>query len=288
MILAVYKLRVLSRGGRSLATWTIGYYLMTTLLAIVISCIMTAVVWSPLFTEAPEDERVYKADSTYAKSEKATPPLEGVVQQMFQSFVPDNIVYALANNQLLSVLVVSIVVGYLIEDDSSPILKAAKEVERMVTIVVTFIIKCSAFGVFSLILSNILKLDAATMGKNLGVLIASTLSSMALHLFVAVPLLFFFLTRINPYMYWLKNSRAWITAWGSSSSAAALSITMDCARDRGISKTVRSFSVPLGCLINMDGYVWPPAGINSLLLTEYAELPFTFPLSSSSSPARRV
>lgn len=253
MILAVYKLRVMSRGGRSLASWTIGYYVLTTLMAIVISCIMTALVWSPMFTEAPEDDRVYKPDSTYAKSEQATPPLEGVVQQMFQSFIPDNVAYAAANNQLLSVLVVAIVVGYLIEDEDSSILRAAREVERMVTIVVTFIIKCSAFGVFSLILSNILKLDPAAMGKNLGVLIASTLSSMAIHLFIAVPLVFFLLTRMNPYMYWIKNSRAWITAWGSASSAATLSISLDCARDRGISKTVRSFSVPLGCLINMDG-----------------------------------
>lgn len=257
MILAVFKLRVMSRGGRSLAGWTIGYYILTTMLAIIVSCIMTALVWSPMFTEAPEDERVYKDDSTYAKSADTTPPLEGVVQQMFQSFIPDNIVAALADNQLLSVLVVSIVVGYLIEDENSSILRAAKEVERMVTIVVTFIIKCSAFGVFSLILSNILKLDPATMGKNLGVLIASTLSSMALHLFVFVPIIFFALTRMNPYLYWFKNSRAWITAWGSASSAATLSISLDCARDRGISKTVRSFSVPLGCLINMDGYVYP-------------------------------
>ncbi|OAQ99065.1 hypothetical protein LLEC1_06749 [Akanthomyces lecanii] len=190
---------------------------------------------------------------TYAASQEATPPLEGVVQQMFQSFVPDNIAYAVADNQLLAVLVVSIVVGYLVEDESSSILRAAREVERMVTIVVTFIIQCSALGVFSLILSNILKLDPATMGRNLGVLIASTLSSMAIHLFVAVPIIFFALTRMNPYVYWLKNSRAWITAWGSASSAATLSISLDCARDRGISKTVRSFSVPLGCLINMDG-----------------------------------
>lgn len=255
MILAVYKLRVLSRGGRALATWTIGYYILTTILAIVISCIMTALVWSPMFTEAPSSELTYSEDSTYAKSEESTPPLEGVIQQMFQSFVPDNIATALAENQLLSVLVVSIVVGYLIKDEDSSILRAAKEIERMVTIVVTFIIQCSAFGVFSLILSNILKLDPATMGKNLAILIASTLSSMAIHLFIAIPIIFYSLVRINPYTYWLKNSRSWITAWGSASSAATLSITMDCARDRGIPKTVRSFTVPLGCLVNMDGYV---------------------------------
>lgn len=42
MVLAVYRLRVMSRGAKKLAMWTIGYYVMTTLMAIVVSCIMVS------------------------------------------------------------------------------------------------------------------------------------------------------------------------------------------------------------------------------------------------------
>lgn len=147
----------------------------------------------------------------------------------------------------------SIVVGCLIEGEDSSILRAARELERMVTKIITIIIKLTAFGVFSLILSNLMKLDAEAVGKSLGILIGGTLSTMAIHIFVLVPILFFSLTRINPYTYWIKNSRAWVTAWGSASSAATLPLTLQCAKDRGISKTVRTFAIPLGCLVNMDG-----------------------------------
>ncbi len=49
---------------------------------------------------------------------------------------------------------------------------------------------------------------------------------------------------------------AWVKAWGTASSAAALSVTLKCAKARGIPDTVAKFVLPLGCLINMDGYVF--------------------------------
>ncbi|GJC99549.1 excitatory amino acid transporter 2 [Colletotrichum higginsianum] len=49
-------------------------------------------------------------------------------------------------------------------------------------------------------------------------------------------------------------SPAWLTAWGTASSAATLSVTMRCCRETlKIPETVNKFAVPLGCLVNMDG-----------------------------------
>lgn len=253
MILAIYRLRVMSRGAKKLAMWTIGYYVMTTLMAIVVSCIMVSQVWAPKFQPAGDTDRALDEEADYYKTVEESPEIWTAVLVLFQSFVPDNIAKALAQNELLAVLMTSIAVGCLIEGEESSILRAARELERMVTKIITIIIKLTAFGVFSLILSNLMKLDAAAVGKSLGILIGGTLTTMAIHLFILVPILFFSLTRMNPYTYWLKNSKAWVTAWGSASSAATLPLTLGCARDRGISKTVRTFTIPLGCLVNMDG-----------------------------------
>lgn len=253
MILAIYRLRVMSRGAKKLAMWTIGYYVMTTLMAIVISCIMVSQVWAPRFEVADSDQRALDEEADYYKKADESPEIWDAVMILFQSFVPDNIAKALAQNELLAVLMTSIAVGFLIDGEDSSILRAARELERMVTRIITIIIKLTAFGVFSLILSNLMKLDPAIVGKSLAILIGGTLSTMAIHLFVLVPILFFSLTRMNPYTYWIKNSKAWVTAWGSASSAATLPLTLQCAKDRGISKTVRTFAIPLGCLVNMDG-----------------------------------
>lgn len=151
---------------------------------------------------------------------------------MFQSFIPKNFVYALANDELLgrtsnntiplsiksiltvylTVIIVAIIVGYLIESPQSPIVRATEEIERLITKIITFLINVAPIGVFSLILANIMKLDIAQIGKNLGLLIGATFSTMFIHLFIVVPILFYTFTRINAYAYWIKCSPAWVTA----------------------------------------------------------------------------
>jgi len=76
---------------------------------------------------------------------------------------------------------------------------------------------------------------------------------MLFHLWVIYPILYFSIVRENPYSFWGKCGPAWITAWGTASSAATLPMTIKCARARGLPETAIKFMIPLGCLINMDG-----------------------------------
>lgn len=102
-----------------------------------------------------------------------------VVVDMFNSFIPKNIVEAFATNQLLSVLITAIILGYMIKGPDSSLLRAIKEVERIITRVITVLIKLAPVGVFFLILSNIMRLDLAQTGENLGILIAGSIGTMA-------------------------------------------------------------------------------------------------------------
>ncbi|KAF5017901.1 hypothetical protein F66182_10140, partial [Fusarium sp. NRRL 66182] len=209
-------------------------------------------VWTHQFTDVSADTPALDTnDSSLPDTEER--PIEQVVLQMFQSLIPANVVYALANDELLAVIITAIIVGYLIEDPRSPIIRVTEEIERMITKVITFLIKVAPIGVFFLILPNLMRLDIGQIGLNLGILIGATLSTMLIHILIIVPAIFFGFTRMNAYSYWLKISPAWVTAWGSASSAATLSVTLKCAKDRGIPSTIYKFTCPLGCLINMDG-----------------------------------
>jgi Na+/H+-dicarboxylate symporter len=255
MILAVQRLRAMSTGGGAkLAKWAILYYVGTTLLAILHSTIAVAVGWVRLMkTMDAESLAVDDKDAATIK-DRSDVKIHEVVVQMFESFIPQNIVKSLADDGLLAVLVTSVVVGYLLKPNSK-LIKVIEEIEEMITVVITFLIKAAPIGVFFLILPNLFRLKIAEIGQNLGVLIAASIVGMFFHLFVVLPALYFAFTRRNPYSYWMSNSPAWITAWGTASSAATLSVTMKCARRNGISESVSKFALPLGCLINMDGYV---------------------------------
>ncbi|KAK0614653.1 Sodium:dicarboxylate symporter [Immersiella caudata] len=253
MILAVQRLKAMTGGGQTLAKWTVGYYVATTLLAIVISTILTDLVWGRLMQEVgrasldindPDQEKLYK--------EREAVAIHDVVQQMFDSFIPSNVVNALATDSLLAVLITAIVVGYLLETTSA-IVRVLEEIEVLITKVITFLIKLAPIGVFFLILPNLFLLDLKDIGVNLGILIGGGVANMGIHLFIVLPIIFFAVTRQNPYSYWFKCSPAWLTAWGSASSAATLPVTMKCVAERGVPFTITKFTVPLGCLVNMDG-----------------------------------
>jgi Na+/H+-dicarboxylate symporter len=55
------------------------------------------------------------------------------------------------------------------------------------------------------------------------------------------------------FYYLLGMARALVTAFGTASSSATLPLTMECARENGVSPQAVKFVLPLGATINMDG-----------------------------------
>ncbi|KAJ4375919.1 hypothetical protein N0V83_001197 [Neocucurbitaria cava] len=255
MIMAIQRLRNMSQGdGKAgkLARWTIGYYVVTTIIAVAHSCLLVGLVWSKLMNTVSGDQLAVSEDDQEMIEEREDVAIHEVVVDMFYSLVPQNIVDALATDSLLAVLITAVVIGYVIKPGGA-LMKAVEEIEVIIMRIITVLIKLAPIGVFFLIMPNLFRLDIAEIGMNLGILIGGTLCGMVLHLFVIIPLIFVLITRQNPYTMWMKCSPAWITAWGTASSAATLPVTIRCVLERGVPVTVAKFSVPLGCLINMDG-----------------------------------
>jgi Na+/serine symporter len=252
IILAMQRLKEMAQTGKRLAIVTVTYYVSTTILAIVHSTILTALVWSNQIKPASDSVLELSEEDASEYEDRTETKIEDVVVQVFYSFIPNNVVGAFADEALLAVLVTACIVGCLLRPGDG-IVRAVHEIDRIVMKVITLLILLAPLGVFFLILPNLFKLDIAIIGENLGFLIGGSLCGMAIQLFVVYPLLFYLFTRKNPFSYWLKCSPAWVTAWGSASSAATMPVTLRMMRERGIPNTVRKFAIPLGTLINMDG-----------------------------------
>jgi Na+/H+-dicarboxylate symporter len=250
MIMAIQRLRAMTQGGGKagkLARWTIGYYVLTTILAVTHSCLLVGLVWSKLMQPVSGDQLAVDAADQETIDERKSIAIHEVVVDMFNSLVPQNIVNALATDSLLAVLVTAVVVGYVIKPGGA-LMRAVEEIEVMIMRIITILIYLAPIGVFHLIMPNLWRLDIGEIGMNLGILIGGTLCGMVIHLFILIPIIFFAFTRQNPYTLWLKCSPAWVTAWGTASSAATLPVTIRCVLNLGVPVTVTKFAVPLGCL----------------------------------------
>jgi len=72
-------------------------------------------------------------------------------------------------------------------------------------------------------------------------------------MFIFYPILFFLITRGNAFTYFWVIKDAAIMAFGTSSSAASLTVALQSARKGRVSKQVRSFVIPFGAVLSMDG-----------------------------------
>lgn len=78
-----------------------------------------------------------------------------------------------------------------------------------------------------LIMGKVLEIhDLAETARMLAMYMVTVLVGLAIHSLITLPLIFFVLTKKNPYYFMRGLLQAWITALGTASSAATLPVTV--------------------------------------------------------------
>ncbi|XP_072516197.1 excitatory amino acid transporter 4 isoform X2 [Salminus brasiliensis] len=122
---------------------------------------------------------------------------------------------------------------------------------RLVAIIIWY----APVGILFLIAGKIVEMkDLAQVGGQLGMYTVCVIIGLLIHGLFVLPLLFFLVTRRNPFTFIGGLLQALITALGTSSSSATLPITFRCLEENNhVDKRVTRFVLPVGATINMDG-----------------------------------
>ena len=73
--------------------------------------------------------------------------------------------------------------------------------------------------------------DIALVMSQLGMFILTAVSGVFLYQFVILQLIYLLIVRANPLRFWFGLAQAWVTAWATASTAAALPVTFRCMRE---------------------------------------------------------
>ena len=235
---------------------TVLYYMATSTLAILVGLTIVNLVQPGVLNGAPVKDLLdfqSSADEVAARVSGA----EGGVAEVFLRMAPPNIIKAAAEGQMLGLIVFCIMFGYFI----SRLAKARRELatgffqacfEAMMG-VTRLVMRFAPIGVFGLVASVVADVGLGAAGP-LVVFSITVLAALAAHFLVVMPLILYFVARVNPLRQYRAMAPALLTAFSTSSSSATLPVTMRCVEENcGVSSRTTGFVLPLGATVNMDG-----------------------------------
>lgn len=263
MVCGVTSLGDIRKAGR-LGTWTMIYFVATTLLAVAIGLILC-------ITIRPGKH----ADDTFAHTTKTTAATAdtSILEKMLEvvrgpekpndpsaGMIPENIFRAAAEMNVMGLIIFALVFGAALTtlgEKGKPAIKFFEAANEAIMKMVHLVMLFAPVGIFGLLAANIAKRGGGSEFQvelaRLAWYAATVLAGLVIQT-VLLMLIYWLFTRKDPFAFTANMLRALVTAASTSSSSATLPVTMECVEvNNGISNRVAGFVVPLGATVNMNG-----------------------------------
>ncbi len=240
-----------------LGSKTIFYYMMTSLLAILIGLAVVNIIAPGIDELGPVKDRIGFTSDTSSFESKVAGKGAGDVAEIFIRMVPTNIVAAAANGQMLGLIFFSLLFGFFMtkiqEEFAETQFNFWEGIFETMMKITNWVMLFAPIGVFALVAKVV-----ATTGFDAFVPLAwffvSVMLALLFHMFITMPLLLSVVARVNPIRHYKAMAPALLTAFSTASSSATLPMTMECVeKGAGVSNRTTSFVLPLGATVNMDG-----------------------------------
>lgn len=222
---------------------TIGFYLFTTGLAVSIALLVASAI-------GPGQGLSLVTDTEFTA--KAAPALKDVIVNIF----PTNPVKAMAEANMLQIIVFALLFGYAMSHAGEPGQRLAgffRDAEAVVMRMVAILMEFAPYGVFALLARLFSSMGLGAI-LDLAGYFFTLAGLLVFHGFVVYPTLLRLFGGVSPASLLQKMRPVWAFAFSTSSSGATIPVTLRTVEKRlGVHNSVAGFTVPLGATINMDG-----------------------------------
>lgn len=253
LILSSIICGVASIGGGSslgrLSIKTLSYYIITSLIAILLGLLLVNLLKPGV-----------GANLGNAASLQSLPAATTAVSDILIKTIPDNIIKAMAEAQILPVIFFAILFGAFItripEKKQMALINFFDSVFEVMMKMTMFIIRFTPLGVFAIVSKEVAR-NAGSLGNiagSLGIYMLTVFLALIIHGAMILPLFIKVIGKANPYKHFRNMATPLLTAFSTSSSNAALPLSMEAVEHKdGVSNKITSFTLPLGATINMNG-----------------------------------
>lgn len=227
---------------------TLAYYLVTTGISVAIGIVLVNVIQPGVGVGGMSAGTALAHPGDYS------------ILDVIKGMVPSNIVAAMSQNQVLPLIIFSLVFGGIVTtmgERGKPLRDFFTSANEAVMKFVHLVMLLAPFGVFGLIAAEFAKAGGAGFAGELmkvGKYFITVIIGLTLHAIIVLPAILKWFGKHNPVRYVSNMVEALLTAFSTASSSATLPVTMECVEEKnGVSHKSSSFVLPLGATINMDG-----------------------------------
>lgn len=222
------------------------YFVLTSLLAVIIGFLTVMAIKPGAMHEISVQVPIDSSLDSFSKME-----------EFIFKVVPSNIVMAAAHGQILGLILFSVLFGVFLArvdaDNATVILRFVKGVYQVMILMTRFIMRALPIGVFGLVAEAVATTGLATMMSALW-FVLTVLLAIAIYAIVVLPVLLRVIGGVNPVSHLKMIMPALLTAFSTSSSAAALPLAIECMEKKGRNtRRICHLTLPLGSSLNMPG-----------------------------------
>ncbi|XP_046854324.1 excitatory amino acid transporter 1-like isoform X2 [Xenia sp. Carnegie-2017] len=194
-------------------------------------------VYDPwIVNETSPDVRVIKKNSrkVWAKIEKTD-------RMNFLGMITCSIVFGIALSRL--------------GPEGQPLKEILDVCLKIVMMLINAVMWICPLGIGSLIAAKLVEMEnIGSTFESLAYFIVTAITGFAIQGLIVYPTIYFICIRKNPFRYLLNMQAAAYTAFGTSTSAATLPVTLKCVQELNqVDSRVAQFILPIGATVNMDG-----------------------------------
>ena len=176
--------------------------------------------------------------------------------QTILNIIPDNPFKALANGEMLQVIVFALVVGVILAklgERAEVVANFISQFNDIMMEMTMMVMSLAPIGVFSLIARTFANIGFSAFIPLAKYMIA-VLIALAIQCFGVYQILLKVFTGLNPVRFIKKFFPVMAFAFSTATSNATIPLSIDTLHKKmGVSKKISSFTIPLGATINMDG-----------------------------------
>lgn len=223
---------------------TIGYYLVTTFIAVIIG-LGAGALFSP-----------GKGLNITPSGDAPKPTDTGGVVDILLNIVPTNPLQGLAEANVLQIIFFALFIGLgitLVGEKAQPVYRFFDGFAEIMYKITGIVMKYAPIGIFGLLAPIVGDYGISVLLPLLKLVLAVAVACI-IHAGVVYSISVKTLGKMSPLKFFKGIAPASIVAFSTQSSSGTLPVTIKSSEDNlGVSKKVTSFVLPLGATINMDG-----------------------------------